>query len=479
MLVPEISLTSQTIERFKMRFSEKIAIIHHKRSSSEKFSDWQDLHSGKIKIVIGARSAIFAPLKNLGLIIVDEEHDSSYKQSEDSPTYNAKNLAVIRGKLSKALVILGSATPSIESFYNAKKNKYILSTLLTRPTKTTLPKVHIVDMKREKHFLFSEKLLSSIKKRLDLGEQVILFLNRRGYSNFLICSNCSNIIKCPHCDLSLTFHKNQNILLCHSCDYKIIPPKICPLCKSFQQEKKGYGTEKVEATLKAIFKGIRTLRMDKDTTSKKNSHEILFKEFKAGKADVLIGTQMIVKGLHFPSVTLVGVLNSDAALNIPDFRASENVFQLITQVAGRAGREDLEGEVIIQTNMPENSTIQLAAKQDFLSFYSKELENRKLFSYPPFSKIIKFTFLGLDENKTKIFAENFKNFLIKNLPSDTKIHPVIPSIRPKQKDFYRFILLIRGKNVLFLSKAIKEIQKNFHLPSSVKLFIDVDPIWCL
>lgn len=481
MLVPEIALTSQTIERFRSRFDEKIAVIHHRRSQGERNEAWHQIASGEAKIVIGARSAVFSPVKNLGLIIVDEEHDSSYKQSEESPSYHARNIAVMRGKFSNATVILASATPSLESYFNAKNNKYILSTLSSRVQSANLPEVQIINMKNEieknKGFThFSEKLLSSIKERYEKGEQTMLFLNRRGYNNFLICLDCSNVIKCPHCDVALTFHKKENILSCHSCDYKIIPPKECPSCKkSNHMQYKGFGTEHVEASLKAIMPEIRTLRVDRDTTVHKNSHETLFKEFKAGKADVLIGTQMIVKGLHFPAVTLVGVLNSDGALNIPDFRSSEVVFQLITQVAGRAGRADLKGEVIIQTYMPDNQIINLASKQDFLSFYSSEIEIRKLFEYPPFTNMVKINFSGTDENETKGFAEIFRSKLIAKLPLDTKIHPLIPSGRAKLKDKYKFHFLIRGKKILLISKQISSLQSELKRPSYIDMFIDVDP----
>jgi primosomal protein N' (replication factor Y) (superfamily II helicase) len=481
MLVPEIALTSQTIERFKSRFEEKIAVIHHRRSLGERFEAWHQILQGKAKIVIGARSAIFSPLKNLGLIIVDEEHDTSYKQAEEQPSYHARNVAVIRGKFSNATVILGSATPSLESYFNAERKKYILSTLPNRVKKSSLPEVHIIDMrieveKNKGYTHFSEKLLTAIKKRYENGEQTILFLNRRGYNNFLICLNCSGVIKCPHCDLSLTFHKRENLLSCHSCDYKIPHTPICPICqKTSQFQYKGFGTEHVEASLKAIFPDIRTLRVDRDTTMTKNSHETLFKEFKSGKADVLIGTQMIVKGLHFPSVTLVGVLNSDGALNIPDFRSSEVVFQLITQVAGRSGRADLKGEVIIQTFMPDNPIISLASKQDFLAFYHFELEARKKFDYPPFTSMIKINFFGPEELEVKEFAEKFRVRLIEKLSSDSKIHPVIPSGRVKIKDKFRFHLLIRGKKISSITKEISCTKEEVKKPPNVNIFIDVDP----
>ncbi len=482
MLVPEIALTSQTIERFKARFKEKIAVIHHRRSHGQRFDAWHDLLSGDARIVIGARSAIFSPMKNLGLIIIDEEHDTSYKQSEETPTYNARNLAVMRANLAGCTVVLGSATPSLESYYNALMNKYILSNLTKRPNEATLPMVHIVDMKREKERMssfsyFSSELLDGIKKRYELGEQTILFLNRRGYHTSLICQNCQHTFKCPHCDLALTYHKNENILFCHSCSYTTRTPRECPSCSNSDYIKyKGFGTEHIETSLKLIFPKIRTLRIDRDTTSTKHSHETLFKQFRSGKADVLIGTQMIVKGLHFPSVTLVGVLNTDGALNIPDFRSSERVFQLIMQVAGRAGRADLPGEVIIQTHMPDNPTITLAAKQDFLSFYKEEIENRKLFDYPPFSNMIKIVISSKDEALSKKLINDFREKLIKKLPKDFHLHPVVAAGRAKVKDMFRYQFLIRGKKILLLTKILERIKEEFKLPNGSTLFIDIDPI---
>ncbi|MBI5346735.1 MAG: primosomal protein N' [Chlamydiae bacterium] len=481
MLVPEIALTSQTIERFKARFKEKIAIIHHKRSAGERSKDWQSMLSEEAKIVIGARSAVFSPMPNLGLIIVDEEHDSSYKQQEEAPAYNAKNIAIVRAKIANATVILGSATPSIESYFNAKKNKYILNELTQRPNNSSLAKVHVIDMKTEMQkkggfTYFSEELLSKIKNRYDLGEQTLLFLNRRGFNTSLICTNCSNVFKCSSCDVALTFHKRENYLSCHLCGFKIATYHQCPSCHSLEHIKyQGFGTEHVEASLHAIFPTIRTLRADRDTTQTKHGHEILFKQFRAGKADVLVGTQMIVKGLHFPSVTLVGILNTDGALNIPDFRSSETVFQLLTQVAGRSGREELQGEVIIQTFMPENETILLAKNQDFKSFYSSEIENRKLFNYPPFTNMIKLVFSSKDESKTAMIAEDFRKILVQNLSSEDTIHPVIACGRAKVKDHFRFQFLIRGKRTLSLCSAIEKTKKQINL-GSIHLFIDVDPI---
>jgi len=483
MLVPEISLTPQTIERFKARFKDPMAIIHHKISTKERQQAWQNIKQGKVNIVIGARSAIFSPMPNLGLIIVDEEHDNSYKQTEEAPTYHAKNIAIIRAKLENCTVVLASATPSLESYHNALNGKYVLSTLQTRAGLAALPKVTIIDMKQEKDkkqnfTLFSNVLLSGIKERFSKGEQALLFLNRRGYNSFLICKSCAKTYKCSHCDIALTFHKEPPLLICHSCGYKTAPIKICPYCKSEGSiEYKGYGTEQVERSLNVIFPNVRTLRIDRDTTTGKNSHETLFQQFRSGKADVLIGTQMIVKGLHFPSVTLVGVLNIDAALNIPDFRASENIFQLLTQVAGRAGRSSLKGEVIIQTHLADNPTILMAKEQNYPEFFKTEMENRQLFEYPPFCRLIKILFTGTNETVTLNTALDFRKELIKVLPKSCKIHPVVNSGHIKLKDYFRYQMLIRGSSTT-MQKTIFTLRKKFALSSAnnVKILVDVDPI---
>ena len=480
MMVPEIALTSQTIERFRSRFKEQIAIIHHKRSAGEKTKEWENILSGKAKIVIGARSSIFAPVKNLGLIILDEEHDSSYKQTEEMPSYNAKHLAIMRAKFSNATVVLASATPSIESYYNALNKKYTLSTLSKRIGKSNLAQVKIINMKEEikkSKSYFSNDLLDAIKQRHEKGEQTLIFLNRRGYNTSLHCLNCDYIFKCNHCDITLTYHKKENILSCHSCGFKTRTAQNCPECKSSEYIKyKGFGTEHIQSALHAIFPNIKTIRIDRDTTTQKHSHETLFKQFKSGKADILIGTQMIVKGLHFPSVTLVGILNTDGALNIPDFRSSETVFQLVTQACGRAGRSSLPGEVIIQSYMPENDTIKLASQQDYLGFYASEIENRKLFGYPPFSQMAKIVLASQDEKKAEGFANFFRDKLIKSLTSGYKIHPVLPSGRVKVKDVFRFQFLIRGKNMPLLSSILDKVKNEVNLPSSISLFIDIDPL---
>ncbi|MBM3191348.1 MAG: primosomal protein N', partial [Chlamydiae bacterium] len=401
MLVPEIALTTQMIERFKSRFQEPIAIYHHRLSHGERYDLWHKIQRGDIRIVLGARSAVFLPLRDLKLLIVDEEHETSYKQNEESPCYHGRDVAVMRAKLCSATLLLGSATPSLESYTNAKTGKYTLISLPSRAGTAFMPKIHLLNMGLEKNkaqsfSLFAPSLLEAIDSRINLGEQSLLFLNRRGYHSLLLCPSCQEPQKCPHCDVSLTFHKKINSLQCHTCGYSLCPPpQHCPGCKSSSLlVYKGIGTELVETSLKRIFPHIRTLRMDADTTKHKGSHQELFKQFRGGKADVLIGTQMIAKGFHFPSVTLVGVLNSDGALHTGDFRAAEHLFQLLVQVAGRAGRAELPGEVFIQTFMPHHKLFSFLSQEDYLGFYQEEIASRKLFDYPPFTHLAKLTFTG-------------------------------------------------------------------------------------
>ncbi|MDX8430388.1 MAG: primosomal protein N' [Candidatus Algichlamydia australiensis] len=422
------------------------------------------------------------PLPNLGLIIVDEEHDNSYKQTDEMPCYNGRDVAIMRAKLENAVCLLGSATPSLESYTNAKNGKYKLSILKNRPKNARRPKITLVDLMREAEKekripLLSAPLLAAIEKRTALGEQSLLFLNRRGYNSFLLCSECNESIKCPHCELSLTFHKKENLLTCHLCDYTLNPPpRKCPKCAAETLNYRGAGTEQVERTLKAIFPEIRTLRMDADTTRHKGSHDELFKQFRSGKADVLIGTQMIAKGLHFPAVTLVGVLNSDGAMNIPDFRSSENLFQLVTQVAGRSGRSLLEGEVIIQSRMPTHPLIQLAAKDDYENFYTQEIEERKLFHYPPFTQIARLIFSGLKDGATMSFAKDARDILLKLLPPTYEILPVVPCGYAKIRDRYRFQFLIKGpKKGFTLSNALINLQTKLKTPKETRYTIDIDP----
>jgi len=481
LLVPEIALTSQTIECFRARFGLKLAIFHHRRSLGERASAWEALRKGEIKIAIGARSAIFSPAKNLGLIVIDEEHDSSYKQTEEMPTYHARDVAVMRAKMENAVVVLGSATPSLESYYNAQSGKYQLSVLQKRAAQASLPTVQIVDMKtafqRSGGFThFSQELLDAIHDCCEKGEQTLLLLNRRGFHRMQFCAECRHIAKCPHCDLSLTFHREANELRCHLCNYQTPQLRECPVCRSSSSlEFRGFGTEHVERSLHAIFPNIRTLRMDRDTTRRKESHDDLFKQFRANKADVLIGTQMIAKGFHFPSVTLVGILNADASLQIPDYRSSESLFQLLIQTSGRAGRADLSGKVILQTFLPDHPIFSLAAKQDFTAFYQKELEERRLFAFPPFCRLIKIIFIGSDEAKTSAAAHSFYQALIERAPKEAAFYPPLPSGHPKVKDRYRFQFLIKTTHIQSLSEQIMALRNSLARSREMAILVDIDP----
>lgn len=482
-LVPEIGLTSQMIERLRSRFTnETIAILHSALSMGERHDAWHAIASGKAKIVIGARSALFSPVPHLGMIIVDEEHEASYKQSEEAPKYHARDLAVVRGKFVQCPVILGSATPSLESYTNALTGKYQLHELSVRADNARLPTVHLVDMQKEGeknkgNTLFSQPLIDKIADRLAKGEQILLFLNRRGYHTLAKCPHCGFIAQCPHCSLTLTYHYHRQILSCHLCDEQQKPPLACPQCKHegplhFQ----GVGTEKVERMLQRLFPSVRTLRLDADTTRHKGSHEQIFKAFRSGKADILVGTQMIAKGHHFPLVTLVGVIGVDGSLHIPDFRASENVFQLLTQVAGRAGRGELPGEVILQTYLPHHPLFQKAAAQDYKAFYDEEIEVRKLFGFPPFARLIKCSFSGKEEPLCEARAAALREELIRSFPPEVTLFPVVTCGYTKIKGRYRFQFLIKTPQIAPLLQVLKRAYETFDRSKGVSLSIDVDPL---
>lgn len=480
-LVPEIALTTQTIERFKSRFDSRIAILHHRLSDGERVDAWHRIRKKEIPIVVGARSAIFSPIPNLGLIIVDEEHESSYKQMDDAPCYHARDIAIKRGQLTKSVVVLGSATPSVESMHNAKQKKFVLHTINKRAGNAERPKITIVDMKHENEkngfTLFSDTLLSKLEKNIEEGLQSLLFLNRRGYFTCQVCSECKEPVKCKHCDVSLTYHKSDNILSCHICSFTIrAGDETCTSCGAKESMKyRGPGTEQVQRSLHAIFPNVRTLRMDRDTTKHKGSHDKLFKEFKAGKADVLIGTQMIAKGLHFPNVTLVGILNADSSFHIPDFRSNESVFQLVTQVSGRAGRGQLKGEVIIQSHLSDHPVIRLASNEDYEGFFAQEIEERKMFSYPPFARLAKVTFSGKNAETTHRFATRYHSLLKSKLnPKEHHLLPLSPCGYAKIKDRHRFQFLIKTISIVNLSLIINGLQ--LKKPASLKLLVDIDTL---
>lgn len=413
-LVPEISLTPQMVTRFVARFGKKIAVLHSALSMGERQDEYKRIKNGEAKVVVGARSAIFAPLKNIGIIVIDEEHETSYK-AENAPTYHAREVADFRAKQHGAVLLLASATPSVESFYHAETGAYRLLSLTNRPTKHSLPDVSICDMREEikngNRSLIGLPLRREIRKNKDAGEQTILFLNRRGFSSFVSCRNCGFVVKCNNCDVSLTYHKTRNTLTCHYCGYTIKKPDVCPQCSSKYLKEFGAGTQRVEQELQELFPDMSVIRMDVDTTGVKSSHRALLETFEKEKTDILLGTQMVAKGLDFPNVTLVGVLAADQSLFIDDFRAGERAFDLITQVSGRAGRGEKRGRALIQSYMPENDVIQLAKNQDYLSFYKNEITLRKQLCYPPFCDIISVLLTAPTQNGLNAYAKKIAKSL--------------------------------------------------------------------
>lgn len=447
-LVPEISLTPQMVNRFKGRFGSDVAVMHSALSKGERFDEWRKVHRKEVKVVVGARSAIFAPFENLGLIIIDEEHEASYKQ-EDHPRYHAKDVAIKRAKYHQCPVILGSATPTLETYARAKKGVYQLLEMPDRSNLSAMPQVEVVDMREELHSgnrtMFSTKLIEGIKERLDKNEQIVLFLNRRGYSTFVMCRDCGQVIECPHCDISLTYHQKQNRLKCHYCNYYEQVPHQCPSCESDTIRYFGTGTQKVEESLNKLIPEARIIRMDVDTTTKKGSHEMLLTKFAKKQADILLGTQMIAKGLDFPDVTLVGVLAADSLFNLPDFRASERTFQLITQVSGRAGRHHLAGEVIVQSYTPEHYSIEYAKNYDYQGFFAKEMAIRKAFQYPPYFYLTLITVSHPNRYQAEEVTRTISQLLYKHLSKQAKILGPTPSPIERIKNRYRFQCMIKYK----------------------------------
>ncbi|MGG3856805.1 primosomal protein N' [Metabacillus fastidiosus] len=463
-LVPEISLTPQMVNRFKGRFGSLVAVLHSGLSTGEKYDEWRKIERKEVKVVVGARSAIFAPFENLGMIIIDEEHESSYKQ-EENPRYHARDVAVYRGNYHQCPVILGSATPTLESFARASKNVYKLLTLADRVNARSMPAVEIVDMREElrtgNRTMFSTNLIEKLQDRLAKGEQSVLFLNRRGYSSFVMCRDCGYVIQCAHCDISLTYHRFSQSLKCHYCGHEEHMPTKCPECESEHIRFFGTGTQKVEEEILKVLPEARIIRMDVDTTSRKGAHEKLLTEFGEGRADILLGTQMIAKGLDFPNVTLVGVLTADTMLNLPDFRASEKTFQLLTQVSGRAGRHELPGEVVIQTYTPEHYSVQLASQYDYNLFYEKEMLIRKQHSYPPFYYLSLVTISHPEVTKAASVTEQIVSFLRRELSPQTIILGPVASPIPRIKDRYRYQCMIKYKREKNLHAVLKKVIEHY------------------
>lgn len=478
MLVPEISLTPQIVQRFVNRFGNNIAILHSGLSDSEKYDEYRKIKEGLVKIVIGARSAIFAPFDNIGAIIIDEEHTPTYKQDETSPRYDAKDVAIWRSKYHKCPLILGSATPSLESFARAGNHVFELLTLTRRPAGSVLPQVHIVDMKEEVkrgNFVFSKLMTDKINEKLGKNEQIILLLNRRGYSSMITCSDCGYVEKCPKCDISLTYHKTSNTLRCHYCGFYKKKTDKCSSCGSSNIKDYGMGTQKLEEELKQKFPSANIIRMDMDTTSKKGAHEQIIKDFGRHKYDILVGTQMIAKGLDFPNVSLVGVLNADMSLTIPDFRSAERTFQLLSQVSGRAGRGDIQGEVIIQTYNNNHYSIVFAKNHDYLSFYKEEMKIRKSLSYPPYYYITLVNISCKDYELGFAHADKIGKYLRDNLEKTTIILGPTMANMFKINNVFHYQCIIKYQRDDKLSKVLKEIDDIYKIESKVNVSINVDP----
>jgi primosomal protein N' (replication factor Y) len=489
-LVPEISLTPQTISRFRYAVGDCIAVIHSRMSEGERYDSLAELVRGSKRLVIGVRSAILVPVVNLGLIIVDEEHDGSYKQSDTDPRYNARDVAVMRAHVQKAAVVLGSATPSLESYYNAQTGKYRLVTLCERFGKAVLPRVSISDMRKEHEennwTLLSRYLRERVSATLLAGRQIILLLNRRGFSTFLICKDCGHAYRCPFCSVNLIYHKSELRLKCHQCGHEEPAPQVCPACRGEQIKFKGTGIQKAEELLAAEFPQARIIRMDQDTTRGKSGHIDIIDRFERREADILLGTQMVSKGLNFPGVALVGVLAADIGLHFPDFRAAERTFQLLSQVAGRAGRADSDGEVVIQTYFPDEPAILAARDHDYGAFYNKEISERRVLGYPPFGKLVRLVLFGASEVRLQALLADIAACVCIRLRGGASIgasHGAslqvlgpAPAVWARLKNEFRYCLLLKSSSPKTLGEAVYRVRSTIKVPKDMRLVIDVDPV---
>lgn len=482
-LVPEISLTPQTVERFKARFADaqrEVAVLHSHLSAGERHDEWYKVHAGAARIVIGARSAVFAPIERLGIIIVDEEHEGTYKQ-EEAPRYHARDVAVLRAQREACAVVLGSATPSLESWHNARSGKYQLLELTQRVDDRRMPVIRVLDMRKAARVsggdaICASALLDAIQRRLTDGQQTILFLNRRGFSTTMLCQACGHVCKCPDCSVALTYHRDAAQLACHICGHRVRAPKACPACQAPGIRHTGVGTQKVEDAVRRIFPKARVARMDADAMSRKNSYHLTLQSFKEGAIDILVGTQMIAKGLHFPNVTLVGIVNADLSLHLPDFRAGERTFQLLTQVAGRAGRGEFEGEVLVQTFTPFNPSIQFARHHDFGGFVEQELEFREHFGFPPYSRMVLITVRARLRERAEFTAQTLVRRLREVVPGGASVGETAPAPLEKARGYYRFQTTLRGPSARPLARAIQQTLAVLPLPEDVFVAVDVDPV---
>lgn len=485
MMVPEISLTPQTVERFRQRFGDRVAILHSGLSQTERFLEWKKIRDEKVSIAVGARSAVFAPFKNLGMIVIDEEHDGSYKQ-DSNPRYHARDTAVMRARSVNAVVLMGSATPSLESIQNTRLKKYSYLSLESRIGESMLPIVSLVDMKKErkefKNFaMLSGVLRSAIRDRLSRNEQVFLFLNRRGTARFVFCPDCGYVLECAHCSVTLTFHGTEDRLLCHYCNYKARIPSLCVECNGSVIRFSGFGTQKLEEEVNKLFPNAQVTRLDRDTTRGRDSFAAMHRNMNAGKIDILIGTQMITKGHDFPNVTLVGVAHADLSLNIPDFRSCERAFQLMTQVAGRAGRGKVPGKVIIQTNNPDHYVFEFVREHDVNAFHERELKLRRQLNYPPFTRLVAVEIISDNESLAKSTAEKLGRALARQVNHKKGVELLGPSKAAlyQIQNKFRWHLILRGQSMKVLQNLMAESQELHELKSAssgkFKLSIDVDP----
>ncbi|MBU0502388.1 MAG: primosomal protein N', partial [Candidatus Margulisbacteria bacterium] len=475
-LVPEIALTPQMVERFTGRFGEQVAVIHSHMTLKQRRVARDLVARGERRIVLGARSALFAPVKDLGIVVIDEEFEGSYKQDK-SPRYHAREVAKKLCEIHQAVLVLGSATPSIETFYETKQRL----SLPERINKQPMPEVEIVDMRKERPGALSKTLQNLLVETFEKKEQSILFLNRRGFFTFLMCQKCGFSFSCPTCSVSLAYDHKDKRLRCGHCSFQIEPPRSCPRCNEEALRFFGTGTQRIEQEAAKLLPKARIMRYDRDSTSKRGSHDKLFKTFSDGEADILIGTQMIAKGLDIPSVTLVGAVSADIGLQFPDFRSAETTFHLLTQVAGRAGRHHLPGKVVIQSYTPEHYAIQAAAKHDYEGFYNQELKHREELSYPPFAKLVSLVISGQDCSKVSKIADDLANFIKKGLGTGdlgltTRVLGPVPAVLSRLRGDYRFRILLKGKDLAAMRSAIAETLEKTVVPIDVRVIVDVEPM---
>ena len=480
-MVPEIALTPQTVQRFASRFGDRVAVLHSALSDGERYDEWHRIRSGEARVVVGPRSAVFAPVARLGLIVVDEEHEATYKQ-DSLPRYHARDAAVLRAAVEGAKVVLGSATPSLETWRNVQTGKYAVATMTKRAGQGSLPTVHIVDMAAARGAgagggaIFSRELLDAMRTRLDRGEQTILFLNRRGYSRSVTCECCGNAVMCPNCSMPYTYHSADRCLRCHICGSWAEVPEKCPVCGLRSLTFQGLGTQRAEAALRKCFPSAKVLRMDADSTSRRHSHDDILSAFRRGDAQILLGTQMIAKGLDFPNVTLVGVLNADSSLNMPDFRAAERTYQLIAQVSGRAGRAELPGEVFIQTYSPDEPAIVAAAHGDFASFAKEELAARKAACFPPYCRLAALNLSSRDQRLVGEWAQMYARSLAAYAAANPSLRAgeAYPSALEKADGRYRWQIILRASAAATISAAWRWLQEVRPPPKELRTAIDID-----